>query len=321
MLHVARTPAQSHDPLRRSTWPPSNLLHFRASCPCCFAACTALADRQQDPELGKLLEQALQAGECFEDKFEQQVWLAAMEPKLATLVKDAKERADILHHVHCEARRLELPPGLVMAVIDVESRFDRWAVSHAGAVGLMQIMPFWPRELGMTNQELVRIPQNIRMGCTILKFYLDREKGDYTRRSRATTAASAAATTPIWCSRDSRIAGRLELGTMTTASWGRVTRHRPSQPALLKPPGSWSSSAQLTSCTSTSVTWPRAGRCHSQSISACAAHGFADDQHFDAPVGQIARITGDSRARAPSAASRRDRTRPARGQKRSSDER
>ena len=68
-----------------------------------------------------------------------------------------------------------------MAVIDVESRFDRWAVSYAGAVGLMQVMPFWPRKLGMTNAELVRIPQNIRMGCTILKYYLDVEKGNYTR--------------------------------------------------------------------------------------------------------------------------------------------
>jgi soluble lytic murein transglycosylase-like protein len=146
-----------------------------------LAGASALADRQQDPQLGKLLEQALRAGECFEDKFEEQVWLAAMGPKLSRLVKDQKERADILQHVYCEARRLDLPPGLVMAVIDVESRFDRWAVSHAGAVGLMQVMPFWPRQLGMTNQELVRIPQNVRMGCTILKFYLDREKGDYTR--------------------------------------------------------------------------------------------------------------------------------------------
>ena len=140
-----------------------------------------LADRQEDPELGRLLEQALREDQCFEDKFDEQVWLAAMQPKLQRLVKDASERAQILHHVYCEARRLALPPGLVMAVIDVESRFDRWAVSSAGAVGLMQIMPFWPRQLGMTNQELVRIPQNIRMGCTILKFYLDREKGDYTR--------------------------------------------------------------------------------------------------------------------------------------------
>jgi len=143
--------------------------------------CVAFAERQQEPELGKLLTQALHADTCFEDKFDQQVWLAAMEPELRRVVKHAGERADILYHVHCEARRLKLPPGLVMAVIDVESRFDRWAVSSAGAVGLMQIMPFWPRELGMTNDELVRIPQNIRMGCTILKFYLDREKGDYTK--------------------------------------------------------------------------------------------------------------------------------------------
>jgi soluble lytic murein transglycosylase-like protein len=140
-----------------------------------------LADRQQDPELGKLLRHALKADNCFEDKFDQQVWLAAMEPQLQRVVKHPSDRADILYHVHCEARRLKLPPGLVMAVIDVESRFDRWAVSHAGAVGLMQIMPFWPRELGMTNDELVRTPQNIRMGCTILRFYLDREKGDYVK--------------------------------------------------------------------------------------------------------------------------------------------
>jgi soluble lytic murein transglycosylase-like protein len=43
------------------------------------------------------------------------------------------------------------------------------------------VMPFWPKKLGMTNDQLLRIPQNIRMGCVILKFYLDREKGDYTK--------------------------------------------------------------------------------------------------------------------------------------------
>lgn len=148
---------------------------------CLLAAGVVQADRQQDPELGKLLKQALDSAECFEDKYEQQVWFMAMEPQLRRAVKDQAERTAILEHVHCEARRLKLPPGLVMAVIDVESRFDRWAVSSAGAVGLMQVMPFWPKQLGMSNAELVRIRQNIRMGCTILKFYLDREKGDYTR--------------------------------------------------------------------------------------------------------------------------------------------
>jgi soluble lytic murein transglycosylase-like protein len=146
-----------------------------------LAAALVQADRQRDPELGKLLQQALSTGECFEDKYDQQVWFMVMEPQLRRAVKDSTERVAILNHVHCEARRLKLPPGLVMAVIDIESRFDRWAVSSAGAVGLMQVMPFWPKQLGMGNAELVRIPQNIRMGCTILRFYLDRERGDYTR--------------------------------------------------------------------------------------------------------------------------------------------
>ena len=141
----------------------------------------ARADRQQDPEIGALLERALADGDCYVDRFERDVWFMTMEPRLERWVRDPQRRGDILHNVYCEARKLDLPPGLVMAVIDVESAFDHWAVSSAGAVGLMQIMPFWPRELGMTNDQLVRIPQNIRMGCTILKFYLDRERGDYTK--------------------------------------------------------------------------------------------------------------------------------------------
>lgn len=141
----------------------------------------AHADGQRDPELQRVVEQALKDQTCFEDRFEREVWFTAMEPKLHTAVSNAQERALILEQVHCQAKRLNLPPGLLMAVIDVESRFDRWAVSSAGAVGLMQVMPFWPRQLGMTNAELLKIPQNIHMGAAILKFYLEREKGDYTK--------------------------------------------------------------------------------------------------------------------------------------------
>lgn len=139
------------------------------------------ADGQQDPEIRTVVAQALKESTCFDDRFEREVWMKAMEPRLRKLVKDLQERSDILEQVHCQARRLKLPPALLMAVMDVESRFDRWAVSPVGAVGLMQVMPFWPRQLGMTNAELVQIPQNIHMGAAILKFYLDREKGDYTR--------------------------------------------------------------------------------------------------------------------------------------------
>lgn len=148
----------------------------------CVVAQDAQANQQRDPELEPLLRLAIiEKDECFVERFDREVWFAAMEPKLKRIVSDADERTEILERVYCESKRLKLPSGLVMAVIDVESRFDRWAVSSTGAVGLMQVMPFWPRQLGMTNDQLVRIPQNIRMGCTILKFYLDREKGDYTK--------------------------------------------------------------------------------------------------------------------------------------------
>jgi soluble lytic murein transglycosylase-like protein len=142
----------------------------------------AHANQQRDPELEPLLRKVLSDSEtCFADRFDREVFFTTMEPRLKRYVVNDAERTLILERVHCEAQRQNLPAGLVLAVIEVESRFDRWAVSSAGAVGLMQVMPFWPKQLGMTNDQLVRIPQNIRMGCTILKFYLDREKGDYTK--------------------------------------------------------------------------------------------------------------------------------------------
>ena len=68
-----------------------------------------------------------------------------------------------------------------MGVIQIESRFDRYAVSSAAAVGLMQVMPFWPEKLGMRRFELVRIAPNIRMGCAILRYYLQWEHNDVRR--------------------------------------------------------------------------------------------------------------------------------------------
>jgi len=141
----------------------------------------ARADRQMDPELRGVLADALQPADCFADRYERAVWFAFMEPRLTRYVKDGHEREQILHHVHCEARRVDVPPELVLAVMDVESRFDRYAVSSAGAVGLMQVMPFWPGELGMSNEQLIRIPDNVRMGTTILGYYLRKERGNYQR--------------------------------------------------------------------------------------------------------------------------------------------
>ena len=146
-------------------------------------ATTTLADAQRDPALRELLQKVNEKTDCFTDKYEAIVWYKAMEPRLQRFVNSHEKRIEILDHVYCEAKRdtsVKLPPDLVLALIEVESRFDPWAVSHAGAVGLMQVMPFWPKELGVQNQ-LVRVAPNIRMGCEILRFYPRKERGDWAR--------------------------------------------------------------------------------------------------------------------------------------------
>jgi soluble lytic murein transglycosylase-like protein len=137
----------------------------------------ASADQQRDPALKDLLQKIIGSSDCFTDKYESEVWYKSMEPRLVHFVPTHEARVEILNHVFCEAKRdpnLQIPPDLVLALMEVESRFDRWAVSPAGAVGLMQVMPFWPRELGVQNQ-LVKVAPNIRMGCEILRYYLRME--------------------------------------------------------------------------------------------------------------------------------------------------
>lgn len=144
----------------------------------------ASADQQRDPELRAVVAQAIVTAECFADKYDSAVWYTLMEPKLRRTVPDRDERMQILTTAFCEANRpgeQRLPPGLIMAVIDVESRFQRWAVSSAGAVGLMQVMPFWPEQLGMRRHQLVQIEANMRMGSAILRHYLTRERSDVRR--------------------------------------------------------------------------------------------------------------------------------------------
>ena len=101
------------------------------------------------------------------DQYDSAVWFTLMEPKLRRYVHDEAERLEILKPVYCETHRPGvslLPPGLVMAVLEVESDFDRWAVSGAGAVGLMQVMPFWPERLGMHRYELTHVAANLQHG-------------------------------------------------------------------------------------------------------------------------------------------------------------
>ena len=141
----------------------------------------ALAQQSPDPELRDILRQAASAADSFEDRFDAAVWLTDMSARLGRQVRDPDERIRILTRVHYEASRADLAPELVLALIEVESNFDTYAVSVAGALGLMQVMPFWKEEIGRPDDNLIRLETNLRYGCTILKFYLDKEKGDLRR--------------------------------------------------------------------------------------------------------------------------------------------
>ena len=146
-----------------------------------LVAAPVAAQESLDPELVAALREAANDTSTFEDRYDASVWLTDMSRRLERQVKDPDERIRILKTVHREATRADLSPELVLAVIDTESNFDPYAISVAGALGLMQVMPFWRNEIGRPDDNLNNIETNLRYGCTILRHYLDREKGDLRR--------------------------------------------------------------------------------------------------------------------------------------------
>jgi soluble lytic murein transglycosylase-like protein len=150
----------------------------------CFAGATSwvLADDnaqpQVDPELRAALIEAVEEADSFVDRFDAEVWLFAMSARLERYIQNPEDRFTLLREIHREAMRADLNPDIVLAVIEIESRFDQYALSSAGAQGLMQVMPFWKKEIGRENDNLMQVSTNLRYGCTILRHYLNREDGN-----------------------------------------------------------------------------------------------------------------------------------------------
>ncbi len=106
-------------------------------------------------------------------------WLGDMSDRLAKRISDRQVRIEFLRTVWYEARRAGLDPALVLGLIQVESAFRKYAVSPVGAHGYMQVMPFWTRVIGDGDRsKLFHMQTNLRFGCSILRMYLDMEKGD-----------------------------------------------------------------------------------------------------------------------------------------------
>jgi soluble lytic murein transglycosylase-like protein len=138
------------------------------------ASPTITAETQQ---LVNLLRQTVNDATSFSDRYDAEVWLMSKTAPLSRFVSSESQQFSLLSKIHAEANRAKLSPEIVLALIEIESGFNRYAVSSAGAQGMMQIMPFWKNEIGRSDDNLIQTDVNLRYGCTILKFYLDKEEG------------------------------------------------------------------------------------------------------------------------------------------------
>lgn len=106
-------------------------------------------------------------------------WLGEMSKRLKKRMPDDFTRREFLETLWYESKRAGLDPSLVLGLIQVESAFRKYAVSRVGAHGYMQVMPFWTRVIGDGDRrKLFHMQTNLRYGCSILRMYLDMERGN-----------------------------------------------------------------------------------------------------------------------------------------------
>ncbi|PKO36807.1 MAG: transglycosylase [Betaproteobacteria bacterium HGW-Betaproteobacteria-6] len=156
---------------------------------CLCGASAAFAGAQKYEPLSASVQAALHKAvsdsrptvSSFKNPIEAADWLGEMSRRLAKRIPNREYRIDLLRSVHYEATRAGLDPQLVLGLMQVESGFRKYAVSSAGARGYMQVMPFWVKIIGRPDNSLFDLRTNLRYGCTILRHYLDIEKGDLFR--------------------------------------------------------------------------------------------------------------------------------------------
>ncbi len=128
--------------------------------------------------LSLALYQSARDADSFPSPEEALAWLERMSKRLRYQVRNPFYRCELLRLIHRESTRAGIAPELVMGVIQIESSFDRYAVSPVGARGLMQLMPFWIKEIGHPNDDLFNPATNLRYGCKVLRGYLDDTGGN-----------------------------------------------------------------------------------------------------------------------------------------------
>jgi soluble lytic murein transglycosylase-like protein len=183
-----------------------------------YVPAVAVAAADIDPALLESLAASMAEQYSDTDRFDAEVWLHASEQRLTRYIDDHGERLTLLQTVYREANRHDLDADLVLAVMQVESAFDRYAISRVGAQGLMQVMPFWRLEIGRPQDILTDMDTNIRYGTTILAHYLVVSNGDLVDA----------------LGRYNGSRGKLKYPEKVVSAWRRAWRHKSSEelPAL-----------------------------------------------------------------------------------------
>ncbi len=87
-----------------------------------------------------------------------------------------RDRSRYYRMIDDTALKYRLDPALIRAVVKAESDYDPKAVSSAGALGLMQLMPGTAQDLAVHNP--FDPEENVRGGVQYLRYLLDRFNGD-----------------------------------------------------------------------------------------------------------------------------------------------
>ncbi|MBM3395963.1 MAG: lytic transglycosylase domain-containing protein [Betaproteobacteria bacterium] len=157
----------------------------------------------------------------FDSEEQADHWMTEMSKRLRRHLPDEHYRREFLTSVQYEAKRAGLDPQLVLGIIDIESKFRKYAVSSAGARGYMQVMPFWRKVIGSPDHNLFHMRTNLRYGCLILRHYMDIERGNLVRA----------------LGRYNGSLGRMEYPNLVMAAWKRwAYSYKPKQVSNQPPP-------------------------------------------------------------------------------------
>jgi soluble lytic murein transglycosylase-like protein len=148
-------------------------LAIPAAFSCAAQAEPALAVRsivRGDPRSGRLVRSVIVQPKVVAPKVVQPIVVGERSPDAGARKPDEAPPGnaaiqDLIDHA---ARRYNLDPNLVHAVIKVESNYNPYAVSRAGAEGVMQLVPSTARRFGVSNTFDAR--QNIEAGVRYLKY-------------------------------------------------------------------------------------------------------------------------------------------------------